>query len=146
MMLSKLWVTLAPIGLIAAAMASDDLLFGEQPFGGFFKNESRTAELQINHDRIDLRLSRDTDDNPLAVLLTFFDQSNSSTTLELKSLSPPNLKDTTVMDYTGTLLGGHAPGEGSGNLSPSQQSFIGIEVRIPLSRGEPEVIRLNPIE
>ena len=145
MLLSKLWMTLAPIGLIASAMASNDPFF-DQPFSGFFKDGSRTAELQINHDQIDLRLSRDKDDNPLSVLLTFFDQNNSSTTLELKSLAPIDREDTSATDYTGILLQGHAPGEGTGILSPAQQSYVGIEVRIPLSRGEPEIIRLKPVE
>jgi hypothetical protein len=129
--------------IVDAAMAAGDPVVGH-PLT--FGDESRSAELTIDHGKVDLHMRRDTDDNPPAVVLTLFDQNDSTTTLELKNLSPSNPEGDGISNYSGTLLGGHAPGEASTSPSPAQQSFVGVEIRIPLSQDAPEVLGLRPLD
>lgn len=142
---STAWTLLAGFGLLSAVMAMGDNS-SEQYLRKTLRNDNHTAEVEVDHSKVTVRLNRDSEENPQSVLLTFYDKDNRPTTLELKALALPPPDEAGISTYTGTLLDGRIPGESAGSLSPSQQSFIGIELSIPFTKGSPEILRLKPME
>ena len=129
MILSTIEMILTSLGLIAALTLHSGA--AEQSLHKILKSGTRTAEVQIDRSKVTVRLSPNFENNPSSVLFSFYDENNRPVTLELKSLSATNFEEPGVSSY----------GASSASLTPSQQSFIGIELRIPLSQGEPEVLR-----
>ena len=137
---------LAALALLATVIPSAQAT-PDQPLFKTVKNNDHTAEVQVDRSKVTVRLKgTHNHKHPRSVLVTFYDKDDKPTTLELKSLSPPASTDTTVTSYDGTFQDNHIPGEASGSLSPSRQSFVGVELRIPLSKGAPEVLRLKPVD
>jgi hypothetical protein len=85
---------------------------------------------------IDVTLLKDLDQLPTSIGVTLFDSNGGSTLLELKALDVEGLNS-----YRGAY---------SGVLSPTAQSVIGFEIRIPFGSGSDTILRsedmnkLNP--
>lgn len=94
------------------------------------RDGENSAEVSFQEERVTVRLQRPGKDNPRSVLLTLYDAARRPVTLELKSLAIPEADKSGIATYAGTV-------------SPARQSYAGIELRIPLSRGRPEVMRLK---
>ncbi len=141
----KLCTTFTTIGLFANFVVLNNV-FSDQQLSTTFENGGHSAEVQVDHSKVTVRLKRDTDDNPQYVLATFFDQNYKSMIVALSNLAPPNSEGSGDSTYAGTFLDSHVLGQGSSSLSPSQQSFVGIELRIPFSQDGPEVFLLKPNE
>jgi hypothetical protein len=130
--LSKLRTALAVLGFFGAAMASGDGSAG-QHLRKTLKNGSHTAEVEVDHSKVTIHLKKDSGEVPQSVLLTFYDKDNRATTLELKTLASPSSDDPGISTY-------------AGSLSSAQQSFVGIELRIPFTKSAPETLRLGSTE
>lgn len=126
---------------------------GAPPVKKVLKSKKHKAVVQLYDRKIRVDLSGDNQTKPSSLLLTLFDEKNNPTTYELKSLSPPSSKgseNSGTSTYTGTLLYGRVPGEATTSAGTTQESFVGLEIRIPLgsttAKAEPEILTLAPLE
>lgn len=104
-----------------------------------------SVTLDSSHSQVTVKLLRANEESPSSVQLTFWDQNSKPLTLELKALPSPESATSEFLTYTGTLPARLATptAGGSASLSPSQQSFVGIELRIPLSKGGADTLRVR---
>jgi hypothetical protein len=89
------------------------------------RGANRVAEVKLGRDNtVVVSLRPASVDAPRSISITFFNQDRKSTTLELKTLSPPN---TTSLIYSGSHPLAH-------------QSIIGVEITIPFSNQKRETL------
>jgi len=86
-----------------------------------------TVQVDPVYHMIDITLLKDQDQLPTSIGVTLFDSEGGSTLLELKALEP-STADSTRSTYSGVL-------------SPSAQSVIGFEIRIPFGTGSATILR-----
>jgi hypothetical protein len=105
--------------------------------GRVLRNTHRVAEVSVSprERSVTVYLDRNPEGNPRAVEITLYDENHKPFTFELNALS---FKTPGATAYRGTLPPGLNLGQG---LSPGNQSHMGLELRIPLSKGAPEVLR-----
>ena len=86
-----------------------------------------TVKVDPVYHMIDVTLLKDQDQLPTSIGVTLFDSNGDSTLLELKALENSS-DDSSHRAY-------------SGSLSPSAQSVIGFEIRIPFGTGSATILK-----
>lgn len=122
------------------------------PIKRVLSSGKHTAVVQLHQSKITVRLAGNgssfQNEKPSTLLLTLYDDKNNPTTYELKSLSSSSMgsdsSGASENTYTGNLLYGRVPGEATTSAGTARESFVGLEIRIPLPSSAPEVLTLLP--
>jgi hypothetical protein len=115
------------------SVSANELRRGEH--GGYLlSNQGTTAEVSIQKKtgKIEVYLPRGRNENPNAVIITVFDKDHRPLTLQLRAI--PSL-DPQVTTYRGSLSTNTSP------LGMPAESFFGMELRIPFTKGDAEILR-----
>ncbi len=106
--------------------------------GQVISNGVRSAEVIISekNSKVRVYLLREEKENPTGVLLTLFDQENHTLSFELKAIPQNN---SPLLTYQGSLNSN----QGQTPWSLPASSYFGIELKIPLSKGKPEILRFQ---
>jgi hypothetical protein len=102
------------------------------------RNEGSEAEIRIDSARnfVTAHIGSPRGEGQKAIEITFYDKDHQALTFELKALSTPAGSPAA---YGGRL--DPAALSRTQSLAWTQQSFVGIELRIPLSKGKAEVLK-----
>ncbi len=128
---ARIWALGTTLGALLLC-AGSSFTWADPTLHKTLRSSSHSAELVMEPNKVTVQLSPDTPYKPSSVLLTFIEPDNKTTTVELKSVTQTAPLQGNPMIYTT-----------SSTLSPTQQSFIGLELRVPLSRGKSEVFKLK---
>lgn len=102
------------------------------PHGGkVLKSPHGLAELKMDNKKIHIYLPRHPEKNPTGINVTFYDKENRTYTVDLKKLDQLPLSGSDTVHY-------------QGELNPAQTSYMGLQITIPLSKGDPAVIEDRP--
>lgn len=129
--------TIGFLFLIAKALGDDNKLGSHG--GWLLSNGFRDAEVTIREktSKIEVYLLRESNESPSEVVLTLFDEKDRPLTFELQAIP---YQDPSLSAYQGSFnpLLDSLPGKFPFG------SYFGIELRIPLSKGAPDVLRSEP--
>lgn len=115
--------------------------FAQGAHGGrVLQNSNRSAEVMINPTSrsVTVYVKRTSEGTPQAVSVTLYDAEGKAATFDVSAVSSAS-RDFAA--YAGKIPG---PPKAGGELSFSDQSAVGIELRIPLSKNKTEVLKSTP--
>lgn len=101
-------------------------------------NSAHQVRVKVDPSKngIAVTMNKGKDQIPKSIGITFFDANGNSTAVELKTVEPP-----AEMPNAPSSQASYA-----GDLSPSAQSFVGFELRIPLGSDSPTIIHSDDLK